>query len=147
MCNGKNGTPNLTQRFIVGADPDSGGYKRGNKGGKDSITISVENMPKHTHDIEYSGHHGHDLDVGPLDKKTQFGNFYETKVGWDGNSYEGVFSLYEQAKSGQSDPNAKRIDIAGNGDHKHVASNMGNSKSIRHLPPYYALCFIMKKEL
>jgi len=48
ICDGNNGTPDLTGRFIVHADADSGGtYNPGNTGGADTMS--------HTHDLAISG--------------------------------------------------------------------------------------------
>lgn len=56
ICDGTNGTPNLTDRFVIHADADSGGTNDvGDTGG--SRTISEANLPAHTHTIN----HGHDL--------------------------------------------------------------------------------------
>ncbi len=50
LCNGQNGTPNLSGRFVVA----SGGngetsYAIGNTGGNDKVTLSADNLPKHSH--------------------------------------------------------------------------------------------------
>ena len=42
LCDGKNGTPDLRNRFLVGAGSS---YNLGNSGGADSITIKSENLP------------------------------------------------------------------------------------------------------
>ncbi len=48
LCNGNNGTPNLTDRFVIHADADSGGTNDvGDSGG--SKTISEANLPSHAH--------------------------------------------------------------------------------------------------
>lgn len=74
LCNGNNGTPNLQDRFIVGA---GAGYQPGNTGGATSVTLSAGNLPPHTHnyyDIFYSeannggssaGSHSTDYDNNP----------------------------------------------------------------------------------
>jgi microcystin-dependent protein len=48
LCNGANGTPDLRDRFIVGAGSK---YAVGNKGGADSVTLTVNQIPAHTHTI------------------------------------------------------------------------------------------------
>ena len=48
ICDGNNSTPNLTDRFVIHADDDSGGTNDvGDTGG--SKTISISNMPAHKH--------------------------------------------------------------------------------------------------
>lgn len=46
LCDGTNGTPNLCDRFIVGAGST---YDLGATGGSDSVTLTVEQMPSHNH--------------------------------------------------------------------------------------------------
>jgi len=48
LCNGANGTPDLRDRFIVGAGTS---YNPGNTGGANSVTLSVEQMPTHNHAV------------------------------------------------------------------------------------------------
>lgn len=61
LCNGSNGTPDLRSRFIVGAGADggthtagtggigSGYYAPGAAGGEDKHTLTVAEMPSHSH--------------------------------------------------------------------------------------------------
>ena len=49
LCNGKNGAPDLRDRFIVGA---GGGYAVGATGGAATVTLTVAQMPSHTHDVK-----------------------------------------------------------------------------------------------
>jgi microcystin-dependent protein len=51
LCDGNNGTPNLTGRFILGSGAGSGLTSRtlGQSGGAESVELTVEQMPKHAH--------------------------------------------------------------------------------------------------
>ena len=50
LCDGTNGTPNLTGKFVVHADADSSGtYNVGDTGGADSVTLTTNQIPAHTH--------------------------------------------------------------------------------------------------
>ena len=51
LCNGQNGTPNLVNRFVVGA---GGEYAVGATGGAKDVTLTVEQIPAHTH--SYTGY-------------------------------------------------------------------------------------------
>lgn len=46
ICDGTNGTPNLVGRFIVGA---GGSYSLGDTGGANAVTLTVTQIPGHTH--------------------------------------------------------------------------------------------------
>ena len=48
LCNGENGTPDLRDRFIVGAGNE---YFIGNSGGEKAHILTIAEMPSHTHDV------------------------------------------------------------------------------------------------
>ena len=56
LCNGqtKNGqaTPNLCDKFVVGA---GGEYKPKDTGGAKEVTLTIDQMPAHTHDYKFTG--------------------------------------------------------------------------------------------
>lgn len=49
LCDGGNSTPDLRDRFVVGA---GSGYSVGNTGGASSVTLTTAQMPSHTHTYE-----------------------------------------------------------------------------------------------
>ena len=50
LCNGGNGTPNLSGRFIVGVGSNgTNSYNFGDIGGKDSVKLTIAEMPSHSH--------------------------------------------------------------------------------------------------
>jgi len=50
LCDGLNGRPNLTSKFIVGGKNDVADYNTLNEtGGSNTITITVPNLPAHNH--------------------------------------------------------------------------------------------------
>ncbi len=55
LCNGSNGTPNLQDRFIVGA---GGSYSIGESGGEAAHTLTEAEMPAHTHPVQGTGSGG-----------------------------------------------------------------------------------------
>lgn len=48
LCNGENGTPDLRGRFLLGA---SSAHTIGSTGGSEEVTLTVEQMPSHTHNV------------------------------------------------------------------------------------------------
>lgn len=48
LCDGTNGTPDLRDRFLVGAGYS---YTLGNTGGENFHKITIDEMPKHTHGV------------------------------------------------------------------------------------------------
>jgi len=65
LCDGANGTPDLRDRFIVGATYDDGGIAKTSvkgtpmqTGGESEHTLTVSEIPSHSHPIRYksSGH-------------------------------------------------------------------------------------------
>jgi len=51
ICDGGNGTPDLRNRFIVGAGST---YSVGATGGADTVTLTIEQMPKHDHEHDHA---------------------------------------------------------------------------------------------
>jgi microcystin-dependent protein len=50
ICDGSTGTPDLRGRFVVGAA--SGYYNPGDRGGANTVTLSIANLPSHSHDFD-----------------------------------------------------------------------------------------------
>ena len=46
LCDGKNGTPNLIDKFIIGS---GGNYKLGSTGGNEKIKLTINQLPSHRH--------------------------------------------------------------------------------------------------
>lgn len=139
LCNGSNGTPNLTDRFIVGA---GSAYAVGVTGGANEVTLSATQIPAHTHDITAStssaGAHSHTLtDPGHA-------HSYTTVTGAGG-----IGGGYNYGQSGTSTGSAvTNISVNSGGAHTHsvtaTASSVGGGLAHENRPPYYALAYIMK---
>lgn len=118
ICDGNNGTPDLTDRFIIHADADSGGTNDvGDTGGEHSHTLTEAELPSHNHGL---GNHTH--------------TFSKVSEGIQGNSnnyvthattYGSVSSQTTSAASGNTD-------------------NAGSGSAHENRPKYYALAYIMK---
>ena len=51
LCDVKNSTPNLSGRFVVGYDASNSDYDVNDTGGSESVTLTVNQIPAHTHNI------------------------------------------------------------------------------------------------
>ena len=51
LCDGNNSTPNLSGRFVVGYDASNSDYDVDDTGGSESVTLTVNQIPAHTHNI------------------------------------------------------------------------------------------------
>ena len=135
LCNGSNSTPDLRNRFVVGAGSS---YAVNDTGGTDSVSLSTANIPAHSHSFSGSGttstigNHTHPDVAQP----------HPTDTGRDGDSGSPVTGLNEFNKLGNSTGAA--------GSHNHTFSvsgttgNTGSGSSHENRPPYYALAYIMK---
>lgn len=56
LCDGSNGTPDLRDRFIVGAGRN---YSVNSIGGADSVSLTESQMPSHSHSMGSAGDHSH----------------------------------------------------------------------------------------
>ena len=51
LCDGNNSTPNLSGRFVVGYDASNSDYDVNDTGGAESVTLTVNQIPSHTHNL------------------------------------------------------------------------------------------------
>jgi microcystin-dependent protein len=71
LCDGTNGTPDLQNKFVVGAGDE---YAVGNTGGSETVQLTISELPSHTHGLKHSE------------------NLAEAEQGADRDVYEGAFS-------------------------------------------------------
>ena len=120
LCNGANGTPNLTDRFIIGAGNT---YGYGATGGTKDATLVSHN---HTGSTGGAGSHSHNY--SNANKSVNFQN-----AGMPGTSGNGL--------TGTTTTNTSSV---GNHTHSVSISTKGSSATNKNLPPYFALCYIMR---
>jgi hypothetical protein len=115
LCNGSNGTPDLRNRFIVGAGST---YAVGGTGGSaDAIVVS------HTHTATDSGH-THNVAIP---------------------AYAGTDAGGGAIADGTSSPTSTIVNVTSNSGSASISvSTTGSSGTNANLPPYYALAYIMK---
>lgn len=112
LCDGKNGTPNLLDRFIVGA---GGAYKVGETGGTNDVALTIGQMPKHRHEYVGDDELWYADDIASSESK-------------------------ENGKTYDADSNEKK-----GSPRRYMTTYAGGGEAHENRPPYYALCFIMKK--
>jgi len=130
LCDGNNSTPDLRNRFIIGANADDAGVAKTNVtgsatqtgGSKDAIVVSHT----HTATVTDPGHtHTTTLNVW------RGGNAGNTGAAWGGGDRQDATNVV-----GTSNSRVTSITVAN--------STEGSSGTNQNLPPYYALAFIMK---
>lgn len=158
LCDGTNNTPDLRDRFVIGARSDSGGAattfvtgadtKSG--GNKDSVVVN----------------HGHTA----TSYATSSGSLTSDTDAWSATFYANDSGLYAAAGSASnagyngntfndnfySDTNNENRGVTISRSHSHThtptittsvtttVTNTGDNGTNRNLPPYYALAYIMK---
>tara|TARA_R100000697_G_C5396240_1_gene184018 strand:+ start:113 stop:751 length:639 start_codon:yes stop_codon:yes gene_type:complete len=144
LCDGSNGTPDLTNRFVIGANADDGGKATTNI---ETGTYSGSNIAKqsggfknsvlHTHEHKYAFAQG---DGGGI-SNTNNGSSGITNV----TSFGGSLSELEQ---GGSDDGQNLQGFTAESEEVGVNQAGGDSNSQTgcdaNLPPYFALAYIMR---
>lgn len=126
LCNGANGTPDLRDKFSVGA---GGVYAVGATGGVDSVTLTSAQIPVHAHAA---------------------GSLATVSAGT--HTHGGVAEFRNDTDRGIGNGSVISVDDAGQtlpaGEHTHSitgsTANAGSGASHENRPPYYALAYIMK---
>ncbi len=119
LCNGQNGTPDLRDRFVIGAGNN---FNPGDTGGSNSVTLSEANLPSHRHFVVSNALGGQNRTNSNVSANNQV-----RKGTGAGNLYES----YNLASTG-SDAAAGR------------SSAVGSGTPFDNKPNYHALCYIMK---
>ena len=119
LCDGSNGTPNLTDRFIIGAGST---YAVNGTGGVSSVTLVTGNMPAHTHTATVTDPgHTHTSNAQQQNTSNQL-------AGGGSFTTASATATINSATTGISVTN----------------SSTGSGTSFSILNPYYALAFIQK---
>jgi microcystin-dependent protein len=157
LCDGTSGTPNLQNRFIVGAG-DS--YAVDATGGAATVTLDATQIPAHSHTADgdltaaSAGAHTHTVsgstNTTGSHRHTQAygynvgGNIYSEsgRINFAGNTSDTAINPagdHSHTVTGTA---------ASNGAHTHditgSTSSVGGGLAHENLPPYYALAYIMK---
>ena len=145
LCDGSNGTPDLRDRFIVGA---GGSYNVGNTGGANSVTLDTSQIPSHSHGGSTSSTGSHTHDTSPYVYNSSYRYFIGTNdTVTTGFPIDGSGDITGRAFSYLiSGIGTLQLNMESAGSHSHsvTTDSTGGDQSHENRPPYYALCFIMK---
>ena len=171
LCNGSNSTPDLRNRFVIGAGSTYDVNQTG--GSKNASVIDHTHSISHTHSMSHTHGMTHTHGAGSYDTDTQ-GNHSHTQDAhrpYYDNEDPGMDG-WAMSTSGQEGSNVQVGNTTGNHTHDisgtsggssssntggSSSSNTGNASNSntgdassgvsgtdKNLPPYYALCYIMK---
>lgn len=160
LCDGTNSTPDLRDRFIVGAGST---YSAGNTGGANTVTLATTEIPSHLHGvglttaIENQDHsHGVNINTGG---QSQSHTHSITMVdganpggGSDGLILQTNYFLATSLQTGTTSQdhihNVSGNTAGINNTHNHNVTgntnNTGGGGAHENRPPYYAVRFIIK---
>ncbi|HNQ19580.1 MAG TPA: hypothetical protein PKI46_00805 [Bacteroidales bacterium] len=121
LCNGQNGTPNLSDRFVIATNNQSSLLS---SGGNNFYNLTQNQLPAHNHYIPNDGAHNHGATM-TIGMSCEYLDSAEPPCSWDGI----IISATSTA-----------------GDHNHTGATgmTGNGDQIDNRPAYIALAFIMK---
>ena len=123
LCNGSNGTPDLRDKFVVGAGTGSS-YSVDDTGGAASVTLATANLPSHSHTV--SGTTNNDTHNHTIQSSSSIGGGTRvTSQNSTGNTASTTSDTHSHSFSA-------------------TTSDVGSGTAHENRPPYYALCYIMK---
>jgi len=152
LCDGTNGTPDLKDRFVLGA---AAGEDPGATGGNHTYALSVNQLPSHNHSFTtYSaGDHSHGAGCssgGNHRHSIGGGSAYLVTYDYDDGhgDYNGSppWLVYIQPYTDYAGSHAHTISIYSGGNHNHSGTTnaTGGNEPVDNRPAYYKLAFIMK---
>lgn len=128
-------TPNLKGQFIVAQKASDSDFSFvGKTGGEETVTLTVAQIPLHSHNnvqglTESGGNHNHIL-------KTYGVDGFSSSSDQD-RSDECIYRINSTQFNDRT--------TATSGSHSHETNNQGGGEAHENRPPYYVLAFIMKK--
>ena len=134
LCDGKNGTPDLRDRFLVGAGNT---YKLGDIGGENRHALTIDELPAHNHDAQNA--------IGYF--RSRSNTFYNTRSKsktLGSAAASGVFSVVEKGLRSEGNADYNLTEFIVKFDGSKMVKSQGLNYSHENRPPYYALYYIMK---
>lgn len=125
LCDGSNGTPNLSGQFIVGYDATNEDYDEiGKTGGASEVAISEAQMPVHNHDgsTNSAGAHVHSINNVP--------------------AASGATKPFD-SDAGETFKGTIQTESAGSHTHSLTTNNKGGGLAHENRPPFFTLAYII----
>lgn len=153
LCDGTNGTPDLRDRFVVGAgstyavaatggsasSTTSSNGAHTHTGSTGSTALTTEQLPSHTHTgtTDDGGAHSHTFSAAQVSGQlnTQAGGGSSAVIQTTGNTSQAPDHTHTFTSDATGGGEGHTHSISSDGDHTHTVAT---------LPPYYALAYIMK---
>lgn len=140
LCNGSNGTPNLTDRFVYGAASD--GEVNTTGGSANAVAVShshsgsAASAGSHSHSgsTNTTGNHTHRVYHATNDRTGSYINERSS----DKSSY------YTNTSAAGNHSHTVSINSGGSHSHSVTVNASGESGTNKNLPPYMKLAYIMK---
>jgi hypothetical protein len=139
LCDGTNGTPDLRDRFIVGAGTS---YAPGDTGGSETAQLTTDELPAHTHSGTTSSNGSHLHLIANADVVTAGQDLTNSNYLAD-NGNIGTSSSYNLGGSATT-PTVGNTTNNGAHVHTFTTSSTGAGSEFDIRPKYYALAYIMK---
>ena len=140
LCDGNNGTPNLSGKFVVGYSASDGYYDVDDTGGSATVTLTTAQLPAHNHT---TSDHSHSFSGSGSSSHTHtVGGTLGSGGKMMGYDY-GNFS--NNAANRTTSSATVNLTVSGTtGNAAPTTANTGSGNAHENRPPFYALCYIMK---
>lgn len=135
LCDGNNGTPNLKDKFIMGA---GGSYAVGNTGGANEVTLTEAQLPAHDHSGSTSSDGQHRHYIARNQEKNSGGVSLAFKQTTNNGWHD--YDLYRHS----SDANRGNSSWSGGHGHTLYVNDTGGGQAHENKPPYYSLAYIIR---
>ena len=138
ICDGLNGTPDLTDRFVIHADADTGGTRNVDAtGGANTVTLATGNLPSHTHSFSANATTGAAGGHTPAGNISNAGNHTHSADGNLATASAGAHSHNVSGNTSNTGSHSHSADgnltAASAGAHSHTLSgNTSNAGSHTH---------------
>ncbi len=131
LCNGSDGTPDLRDRFIVGAGST---YAVDDTGGEASHTLTEAELPSHSHSVDPPS-----TSTSTVGSHSHTKGFSKGAEHWVAAGGDHLTTLDDTTSTGSAGSHSHSVNIG-----SFSSGTTGSDSAHENRPPYYALAYIMK---